>query len=191
MNRLELEHIIRAAGAIVQTDEFIVIGSQSILGGYPNISNRTILLSEEADLIPPGDDQETRDLIDGSIGEASRFHRTFGIYAQGVSYETAVLPKDWQNRLVPVGGENTRGVIGWCLDPHDLVLAKYAAGRDKDYEFNREVIKEGLVDKNILLKRLLTMTLSESRKKSIQIAISSEFSRFWPKNMRPETEERD
>lgn len=188
MNRLELEHIIRAAGAIVQTDEFIVIGSQSILGGHPNISNRTILLSEEADLIPPGDDQETRDLIDGSIGEASRFHRTFGIYAQGVSYETAVLPKDWQTRLVPVRGENTRGVTGWCLDPHDLVLAKYAAGREKDFEFNREVIKEGLVEKNILLKYLSSMPLSESRKKSIKITIESEFSQSHPKNMGRETE---
>lgn len=41
------------------------------------------------------------DLIDGSIGEASMFHDTFGYYAQGVVESTARLPDGWQARLVP------------------------------------------------------------------------------------------
>ena len=36
------------------------------------------------------------DLIDGSIGEASMFHETFGYYAQGVVERTAVLPDGWR-----------------------------------------------------------------------------------------------
>jgi hypothetical protein len=36
MSRIELEHIIRTAGAIADVDELIVIGSQSILGQFPN-----------------------------------------------------------------------------------------------------------------------------------------------------------
>ena len=41
-------------------------------------------------------------LIDGSIGEASMFHDTFGYYAQGVVESTAQLPAGWQERLVPI-----------------------------------------------------------------------------------------
>ena len=35
MNRAALEHILRAASAIANEREFIVIGSQAILGQYP------------------------------------------------------------------------------------------------------------------------------------------------------------
>jgi len=31
-------------------------------------------------------------------------------------------------------------VVGLCLDPHDLAIAKYVAGREKDLEFNRELV---------------------------------------------------
>ena len=36
MKRHELEHLIRAAGAITGSDEIIVIGSQAILGARPD-----------------------------------------------------------------------------------------------------------------------------------------------------------
>lgn len=33
------------------------------------------------------------DLLDGSIGEASMFHATFGCYAEGLVESTAILPQ--------------------------------------------------------------------------------------------------
>jgi hypothetical protein len=36
MRRSELEHLLRAAGEIIDERQFIVIGSQSILGKYPD-----------------------------------------------------------------------------------------------------------------------------------------------------------
>lgn len=53
------------------------------------------------------------DLIDGSIGEASMFHDTFGDYAQGVVETTAQLPSGWQDRLVRFETPATRGVTAW------------------------------------------------------------------------------
>ena len=35
MNRRQLEHLIRAASTIAEDDEIIVVGSQAILGTYP------------------------------------------------------------------------------------------------------------------------------------------------------------
>ena len=53
MNRQELEHIVRAAAGITGETEFIVIGSQSILGKFPD-APRTLRQSMEADIYPHG-----------------------------------------------------------------------------------------------------------------------------------------
>lgn len=91
MTREELEHIIRASGEITNQYEFVIVGSQSILGSIPN-PEEVFTVSMEADIYPlqlP----ELADRIDGAIGEGSQFHEQFGYYAQGVGPETAVLPK--------------------------------------------------------------------------------------------------
>ncbi|MCY0880164.1 MAG: hypothetical protein OWU84_14650 [Firmicutes bacterium] len=87
MTRPELEHLIRAAGAILGEDAIIVVGSQAIL----SLADADQLPPEatwsvEADLIPWDDpDERKADLIDGTIGEGSPFHETFHSYAEGVS----------------------------------------------------------------------------------------------------------
>jgi hypothetical protein len=82
MQKSQLEHLIRAAAEITNQYEFVVIGSQSILGSvdYPPPE---CLVSMEADIYPL-QAPELADLIDGSIGELSLFHERFGYYAQGV-----------------------------------------------------------------------------------------------------------
>jgi hypothetical protein len=95
-------------------------------------------------------------VIDGSIGELSPFHETFGYYAQGVTEETAHLPKGWKERLVVVQNENTRGVRGLCLEIHDLLVAKAIAGRDKDFTFLSDAAEHNMADPEILLNRLAT-----------------------------------
>lgn len=57
------------------------------------------------------------DLLDGSIGELSMFHETFGYYAQGVVETTVVLPSGWRERLVRFETPATNGVVAWCLEP--------------------------------------------------------------------------
>jgi hypothetical protein len=42
----------------------------------------------------PDPDGRLADLIDGSIGEASMFHSTFGYYAQGVALYVAAPAED-------------------------------------------------------------------------------------------------
>lgn len=106
------------------------------------------------------DDAEARkaDLIDGSIGEASLFHEIFGMYAEGVSEATAVLPEGWRDRLVRYESPKTGGVVAWCLELHDLWLAKAVANRPKDIEFCRAFVRAGYVDSEVLRKRLKQIT---------------------------------
>lgn len=160
MTRQQLEHLIRAAAVIADDDELIVIGSQSILGSFPDAPSE-LLVSVEADLYPKNH-PERADLIDGTIGELSPFHDTYGYYAQGVGPTTAILSAGWQSRLVPVRNENTRWATGLCLDAHDLVLAKYAAGRDKDLRFNAVAVRHKLVQRPILEERLPSMPIADS-----------------------------
>ena len=105
MKRRELEHVIRAVAGIADDPEIIVIGSQAVLGSIPDAPS-TLVVSVEADVIPKNR-PERAELIEGAIGEGSLFHDTFGYYANGVGYDTAVLPKGWEKRLVPVRSADT------------------------------------------------------------------------------------
>ncbi|HET6338742.1 MAG TPA: DUF6036 family nucleotidyltransferase [Polyangiales bacterium] len=165
MTRQQLEHLIRAAATIADDDELIVVGSQSILGAHP-AAPAELLVSVEADLYPRNH-PDRADLIDGTIGELSPFHETYGYYAQGVGPETAVLPVDWESRLVTIQNENTRGAKGLCLEPNDLVLAKYVAGREKDLLFARVAAKTGLVQRGVLEQRLATMAVTEAKRELV------------------------
>lgn len=143
MKRSELEHIIRASGAVAGVSDIVVVGSQAILGTRPDAPPE-LVRSMEADVFPLQEPAKA-DLIDGSIGELSPFHDQFGYYAHGVSPETSVLPAGWQQRLIPVRNENTGGVTGWCLTLADLAVSKLVAGREKDIEFVAALLKRGWV----------------------------------------------
>jgi len=173
LNRLDLEHIIRAAAEIADDDEIIVIGSQAILGSFPD-APKELLVSTEADVYPKNR-PDRADLIDGSIGEGSPFHATYGYYAQGVDETTAILPPGWRDRLVPVRNENTRGNTGWCLEPHDLVVSKTIAGREKDLLFLEGAARHRLVDHNRLLARLEETELDDPRRNLAAARIGSAF----------------
>ena len=93
-------------------------------------------------------------LTDATIGEGSPFQRSFGYYAHGVDETTAILPQGWHDRLILVTGENTNSVRGWCLEVHDLAIAKYVAGREKDREFTNALARHALVNREVLEQRL-------------------------------------
>jgi hypothetical protein len=143
MQKSHLEHLIRAAAEITNQYEFVVIGSQSILGSMHSPPPEC-LLSMEADIYPLNA-PELAELIDGAIGELSLFHDHFGYYAQGVGPETARLPQGWESRLVRLQNEATGGRVAYCLDPLDLFVSKACAAREKDAVFNRALLAAGVV----------------------------------------------
>lgn len=174
MQRSDLEHVIRASGDIAEDDEIIVIGSQSILGQFPNASAR-LLTSMETDVYPRNK-PELADKIDGAIGEGSLFHEVNGYYAQGVGPETAVLPEGWEQRLIDINNENTRGVSGLCLEVHDLTISKLVAARAKDLEFVQELVRCRMIKQPLLIERLSDTQLTEPERGRIAARISSLFS---------------
>lgn len=173
MRRSELEHLIRASGDIADDDEIIIIGSQAILGQFPDATAR-LLSSMEADVYPRNY-PEKADKVDSAIGEGSSFHELHGYYAQGVGKRTAVLPEDWESRLVAVNNENTNGVTGYCLEVHDLAVSKLIAMRPKDVEFVQELVRHDMLDKQTMLRRLRQTDLQKSVRTSVRTRIKSLF----------------
>jgi hypothetical protein len=168
--RLEdLEHVIAAAGDITGHDEFVVVGSQAILGSHAD-PPESMLESLEADIYPLHD-PEAANLIDGAIGDGSQFHLAYGYYAHGVGPETAKAPRGWETRLVrrEVAPRRASGktTIAWCLEVHDLVLAKCAAGRERDWAYAADALRAGLVDEAVLLERTPGLPLPEDRRDHI------------------------
>jgi len=161
MHRQQLEHIIRAAAGITGASEFVIVGSQALLGQFPQAPDE-LLTSIEADVFSLRDPADS-DLIDGSIGEGSPFHQTFGYYAHGVSRETAILPAGWRERLVPVRNENTGGGTGLCLEIHDLAVSKLVAGREKDAAFLGGLLRHRLVRVPMIRERLAETALAPER----------------------------
>lgn len=174
MQRKDLEHIIRAAAAITDQYEIMIVGSQSILGAVPNAPD-ALLLSMEADVYPLHR-PDLADLIDGAIGEMSPFDDRFGYYAQGVGPETAILPVGWEGRVVKIQSAGTDLKIGYCLEPHDLAASKLAAGREKDWEFVTKMLEHDIVDGNTLQERVATLPLDEQKKERIEAWVASKMS---------------
>lgn len=162
MNRQQLEHAIRAATTIVAADKIIVIGSQSILGSY----NESELPQEateslEVDLWPLGDDDaQTLARKLAYNGELSDFHLAHGYYMDGVGAKTPTLPAGWEDRLVEFPAQRLDGVrvVGLCLEPHDVCVAKLVANREKDRRFVGALVDAGLVQPEIILERLALTT---------------------------------
>jgi hypothetical protein len=129
-----------------------------------------LLVSADVDLYPRNH-PERADLIEGSIGELSPFHETYGYYAQGVGERTAVLPQGWQSRLVAVP---TSSGTGLCLEPHDLVVSKYVAGREKDRDYVRAALRHRLVDQGTLLERLARTPIDAAHRDRIASQIAAD-----------------
>jgi hypothetical protein len=173
MTRADLEHIIRAAGTLADVEDLVVIGSQAVLGEFPGAPPE-LLVSNEADVFPLRA-PERSDLIDSTIGEGSPFQRAFGYYAHGVGEETAILPDGWRDRLILITGENTRSIRGWCLEVHDLAIAKYAAGREKDRNFTRALVRHGMVRRNVLDQRVAATDITPEIRSLVVDRIRSDF----------------
>jgi hypothetical protein len=172
MKKHQLDHILRAAGGITGQKQFVIVGSQALHGKYPDLAD-DIVMSAEVDLFAPRQPDATELL--NEIGVDSPFHVTHGFYADPVDEGTAVLPKGWKGRLVNLPAGDTGGVRGLCLEPHDLAISKYAAGRDKDRTFTKELARRGLVDREKLLALVEQTPMSAGLKERVRTAIAREF----------------
>ena len=172
MKKQQVDHVLRAAGELTGEKQFVIIGSQSLHGKYPDLPD-DILRSFEVDLIAKNTPNRTEWL--NFLGQDSRFHETHGYYADPVDENTATLPKGWKGRLVNLPPGDTHGVSGLCLDPHDLAIAKYVARREKDIVFTRALAARGIVQQSQLIALLEKTAIDAKSRERIRRFIESDF----------------
>ena len=160
MTRDQLEHAIRAACDVADDTEVWVFGSQAILGEFPD-APADLRSSIEVD-IQPKNRPDKANLVDGALGELSQFHKTFDFYVHGLLMDGAALPKGWEDRAIPVVDEkSSRGNVGWCVQAHDLAASKLAAYREKDRNFVRTLLVEGMIVAKVLIERINLLKIDD------------------------------
>jgi hypothetical protein len=120
------DHVIAAAVEISGEREIVVIGSQAILGSVEE-PPKVLAESMEVDVFPLRDPEKAIE-IEAVLGEGSSFQGLYGYYAHGV------------------GPGTMKGPVGW--------RAKCAAGRARDWDHAREMLRLGLVDYEVLVERI-------------------------------------
>ena len=168
MTRQELEHAIRAVADLMGETILIIIGSQAILGAFPEAPSE-LLVSQEVDIFTP-DRPETAEFISGAFGADSPFDQTHGFQIDGVSPTTATVPGGWQNRLVPVCTANTNGATGLVPEVHDIAVAKYYANREKDRRYATDLSRHGMLDEATLRERMRNAPVTKAKRRAMLAA---------------------
>lgn len=92
MTKEDLIKLIEGANEYISETEFLIVGSQSIIGSplYESFKDSEDLLhSFEADVICLNQGNEGGDLLEGVFGEGSYYHSSKGFYLQNVEEKTS------------------------------------------------------------------------------------------------------
>lgn len=130
MTRKKVAHLLRAAAAITNENRFVLIGSAAVLTTKPP-TPASMLRTNEIDIYSPKgpvDDEDVSDLIQGTLGPDSRFYKTYGYAADGVSSTTAALPQGWQDRAKAHEFEGAEGIIAIVPEIHDIAHPSSSLG---------------------------------------------------------------
>jgi hypothetical protein len=175
MRREEFDHVIRAAADAVGLDEFVIVGSQAIHGQVSEPPEE-LLSSMEVDMYPLADPDQADD-IDGALGDGSWFERTNGYFAHAVGPTTAKAPAGWMDRLVKVNVEPANpghgNPIAYCMERHDMVLAKLVRGEQRDFDYAKAAMKADLLDESILRSRIPDRPVDADVRNHVEAFISA------------------
>lgn len=145
MLRPQLEHVIRAASGITGATEIVIVGSQSVLGQFPDApDDRCIYIPQS---------------------RGCRSHRGFNRRRFAISANVWLLrprcrrrnggaSQELEKPIDSGRNENTGNGCGLYLEIHDLAVAKLVAGREKDCEFIRQLLHHDLAKLPIIEGRL-------------------------------------
>lgn len=149
MKRNELKTALKAAARVAREQEFLLIGSQAV-HAHCHHPPAEVLLSQECDLYPRNH-PEVAALLDRELGRNSAFARKHGFYVDVVRPEIATLPEGWEKRMKRF---HVGSITAFCLEIHDLLASKLAAGRLKDLELAGAILKLRLASIRTLRARI-------------------------------------
>ncbi|QCI67582.1 DUF6036 family nucleotidyltransferase [Phreatobacter stygius] len=155
MRRSRIDHLLRAAADVTGQRRFVLIGSGAVIARSQNLPGNMMATPEIDIYAADAEDVEAMsEQIDGSIGQNSAFHNEYGYYGDGVSPETAKMPRDWQDRAIEYHGPDCPGVIAIVPEENDIALAKLVAWREKDQVWLIHGLNAGILHLQTMADRL-------------------------------------
>ena len=153
MTLTALQHIIRAAQALAEDRNILVLGSASLLATFPELgdADSPLAATYDADLCPDPFDELTGIMLDEALGENRAYYLRHGYHADILRDSILeTLPSGWRERLVSVPG----CMAAKALDPHDLAAVKLLVGRSKDIALLAHIHAAGLIHGEVVRARL-------------------------------------
>lgn len=167
-----LTHLLRSLQEAAPGRMFIVFGSSSLFGSFPDVAPELLgtAVTLDADFFIDPDDQSLRETLEETFGENHAFHNATGHYGDFVDLRLAEsFPEGWRDRLVPMPGFDNV----FALEPVDMAVTKVAAtarsrlwrrlgkgGAErgmKDINTIVALLKGGRIELGVLQKRLHAM----------------------------------
>jgi hypothetical protein len=152
MKRTLLDDLLRDVERITGERELVMIGSQAVHAAAAEVPAE-VVISRECDLLFEENDPLVIQ-IDASLGPGSERAAELLVHVDTVSSSFPFLPPGWEQRLVPFGEAAPRVR---CLEIHDLVLSKLAAGRLKDYELVTVLLERKLAELGVVHARIASV----------------------------------
>ncbi|MEO8353276.1 MAG: DUF6036 family nucleotidyltransferase [Chthoniobacteraceae bacterium] len=160
MRLRSLIHLAKISRALTGEVRLVVLGSSSLLAFHPALGEpgQPLDTSYDADFLIEGCDESLARVVNEAIGSESLFMEREGYHADILRPAiTSQLPPGWDERLAPLNGcEGT-----FCIEPHDLAVAKLHAGRPKDIDLLAALLKAGLLEEETIRGRLGAMVMEE------------------------------
>jgi hypothetical protein len=153
MTLSSLQHLLRAASALAEDRQWLILGSASLLASFPQLGQPDTPLAStyDADICPRPFDDLTGTMLQEALGEDCAYHRRHGYHADILrDFILETLPRGWEERLVPVPDFPNAQAI----DPHDLAAVKLLVGRPKDIALLRDLLAGSLLKPEIIRERI-------------------------------------
>jgi hypothetical protein len=161
----QINHVLRAVSNITDHKTFVIVGASAVIARLQGNVSAPMTMTSEVDIyaFEAANVEDLSDMIDANIGQDSRFHSTFGYYADGVSPETAKMPMDWLSRAIRYTPVEAPGVTAILPDVDDIALAKLVAWREKDIDWLETGIESGILSLDVMRQRLVSMPAEYAR----------------------------
>ena len=162
MNLDALFHLFREAKALCGHQDYVVIGSLSVLGLEESFAiPEAMTMSNDVDCYTKSDPQRIFDVVK-ALGENSSFHAEHGFYLDAISPQLPSLPDGWADRLMKLERD---GLRAWFLDPNDAALSKYARGEPRDRRWIQAGILAGVVSMPVVNARFASTNFYDGAEK--------------------------
>jgi hypothetical protein len=170
MNRKDLDRLLVEAQRITNHQDYVIIGSLSILGAIANPPT-SMIGSIDIDLYPKHDPGRASEIAK-ALGLGSAFEQTYGYYADAVSPMLPTLPEGWEQRLIDITFAS--GIRAWFLEPNDAAISKYVRGDLRDREWVRAGLEAGLLSLPTIEYRLRETIMETEERQQAQQAIAED-----------------